>query len=98
MPRRMAYCPSPLLLRSIVTPDIRWITLATVISGDSSMALALMTLTTFMACFSMPRAPASVLPGLWAITVTSFSTCVSESRLNKMSSLEEALTTFSLVL
>ena len=80
MPRRMAYCPSPLLLRSMVTPDILWITLATVMSGDNSMAFALMTLTTFMACFSIPRAPASVLPGLVAVTVTpSSSTSLVES-------------------
>ena len=45
----MAYCPSPLLLRSIVTPDMRWMTLATVISGDNSIALALITFTTFIA-------------------------------------------------
>ena len=80
MPRRMAYCPSPLLLRSTVTPDMRWMTLATVMSGDSSMAFALITFTTFIDCRSMARAPASDRPGLWAMTVTPSSSTSSSAR------------------
>ena len=69
----MAYWPSPLELRSMVTPLMRWMTLATVMSGLSSMAFALMTLTTFSAFFSISLAPASVRPGFSAVTVTSCS-------------------------
>ena len=92
----MAYCPSPLLLRSTVTPDIRWITFATVISGESSIALALITFTTFIACRSIPRAPASVRPGLEAITVTSSKPKAALSNANKMGSSTSALTSNSM--
>ena len=40
MPRTITYCPSPLLLRSIDTPDTRWAVLATDRSGEISIALA----------------------------------------------------------
>ena len=67
----MAYCPSPLLFRSTVTPLMRCMTLATVMSGLSSMAFALITFITCIALFSNCRAPVSVTPGFVAITTAS---------------------------
>ena len=71
----MAYCPSPDELRSVVTPDIFWMMFPTVMSGDSSMARELITLTTFIEFRSIMRAPVSVLDAE-AVTTTSDSWAV----------------------
>ena len=86
MPRRMAYCPSPLLFRSTVTPDIRLTALATVTSEESSIALALITLSTHIDSFSSLRAPASLRPLLCASTATVFSVTLMSS-ITKITSL-----------
>ena len=52
---------------------MRCMTLATVMSGLSSMAFALITFITCIALFSNCRAPVSVTPGFVAMTCTSVS-------------------------
>ena len=59
---------------------MRCMTLATVMSGLSSMAFALITFITCIALFSNCRAPVSVTPGLVAITCTSVSVTSFPSR------------------
>ena len=75
----MAYCPSPLLLRSTVTPDILLITFATVMSGESSMAFALITLTTLTEFFSIFLAATSDRPRPVAVTTAASSITISGS-------------------
>ena len=84
MPRSIAYCPSPLLFLSTVTPDILWMAFATVRSGDSSIALALNTLTTLRDARSMALALASVLPWFSADMVAPSSIRLSGSRFMMM--------------